>query len=175
MANDPKNPEVGELVIDASDLSTVIVDLAPGALRGMLSSREDFDDVFAEIVANQALYGEKAGITATDFNILQQATSHITIIDKILPAAHKLVELLEETRCHLDDQRQRQVHAIAKSVEMRVKMQRNPDLLARYARTRSYRSAIAAKAVRTRLRNQAEAEAEAAAADSADSASSIAR
>lgn len=158
MANDPKNPEVGELVIDTSDLAQYIVDLPPGGLKGLLAKRDGFDNVIAEIIANQPLYGGKAGITGEDFTNIQTSNEVIAKIEARLPAARKLVELLEETLAYHEDQRQRQVYAIGKSVEIRANMHKNPELLAKYESTRRYRSAIAFKGVRTRLRNQAAAE-----------------
>jgi hypothetical protein len=78
----------------------------------------------------------------------------IAKIDALLPAARKLVELLEETRAVLDDRRQRQMSAIATAAEGRAKVLRKPELLAKYEKTRAYRSAGAMKGVRTRRRNE---------------------
>lgn len=55
----------------------------------------------------------------------------------------------------LDDRLQRQVFNIANTVERRAKMLHSDELLARYGKTRKYRSATGHKAARTRKRNQA--------------------
>lgn len=157
MAGDPKNPELGELHIDASDLASFIVDLQDGATRGMRTEQENFPEVLGEIAANQASLGDKAGITASDYGDLQLANERIAQIDVFLPAARKLVEVLEESRARLDDQRQRAVHGFARSVEDRAKTRDDgATLLAKYEKTRAYRSAIGVKALKTRLKNAKE-------------------
>ncbi len=60
------------------------------------------------------------------------------------------MEILEETRAKEDDQRQRQVGAFAEAVDRRVKANGDTTLLAKYEKTRSYRSAVAMKGVKTR-------------------------
>ena len=78
----------------------------------------------------------------------------IAQIDAKLPAASKLVEMMEETRALLDDQRQRLISAVASVAEAQAKAFGDSDTLARYEKTRAYRSAIGLKAARTRRRNQ---------------------
>lgn len=153
MGNDPKQPDVGDLVIDASDLASFVVDLPPGARLGMRSEQPGFDAVMAEILANQPTLGERAGITATNFAALQQGQTRISQIDSRLPAARKMVELLEETRAVEDDRMQRLVSAIAISVTSRSRAFNDDELVARYEKTCAYRSAVANKAARTRQRN----------------------
>ena len=158
MANDPKMPEVGEVHIDATDLLTFLKDLPEGATRGMRTEQDGFVEVLQEVLSNQAAYGDKAGITTGDINDLVLANDRIAQIDRFLPAAQKLVEMLEETRAQLDDQRQRAVNGFARSVEDRAKSREDgASLLARYQKTRVYRSAIGVKAAKTRRKNEANA------------------
>ena len=63
------------------------------------------------------------------------------------------MELLVETRAQLDDRRHRQVVAIANSVDSRAKLQDGDELVARYERTREYRSEIGVKSWKTRRKN----------------------
>lgn len=158
MSSDPTKPDVGDLIIDASNLAPVVVDLPPAGRLGLRSAQSGCADALAEIRSNQPQHGVSAGIRDEDVEAMDQAMNRITEIDGLLPAARKLLELLEETRAVLDDGVQRRIALIASSVETRAKMMRSDDLLARYARTREYRSASALKGVRTRLRNQAEDE-----------------
>jgi hypothetical protein len=65
--------------------------------------------------------------------------------------------MLGETRALLEDKRQRKIFNVAVSVERREK--EDPELLAKYEKTRAYRSAIAYKAAKTRKKNT-EAEAQ---------------
>jgi hypothetical protein len=69
----------------------------------------------------------------------------------------RCIELLEETRGKLDGQCQHQISAIALSVESRAKAYSDDELLARYEKTRTYRSAVGVKAARTRRKNAGDA------------------
>lgn len=151
--------EIGALAIDCTDMSAFLEDLPPGALAGMRSRREGYGDVVNEILSNQPTYGSALGVTEDDIRQLLLANERIEMIDARLPAARKLVEILEETRAKLDDQCQRQVNAVAASAELRAKAYDTPALLAKYEHTRTYRSSTAIKAAKTRRKN-AELEAE---------------
>ena len=77
-------------------------------------------------------------------------------LDRFLPAARKLVELLTETRAKLEDDRYQIISAVANMVDRRATRAGNGDLLARYEKTRTYRSAIGVKAAKTREKNSLE-------------------
>jgi hypothetical protein len=156
MAENNKPVELGALAIDCTSMASFVQDLVPGALVGMRSRQPGYEDVVNEIISNQPTLGGKAGVTDEDIQAFLLANERIAMIDAQLPAARKLVELLEETRGKLDDQCQRQVSAIALSAESRAKAYGDDELLAKYEKTRAYRSAIALKAVKTRRKNAAE-------------------
>lgn len=141
---------VGSLVFDCSLLAPFVVDLPHRALRGLLVERPGFPAAIAEILANQATVGPKAGVTQEDVDAILLANDHIADIDAFLPAARKLVELLEESRAHYDDERQRRVHAIANLIEGRARTTGIDEVLAKYDSTRAYRSATGVKATKTR-------------------------
>lgn len=153
MANDPKVPLIGELSVDATDIPG-LVDLPEGGRVGMRSEQPGYDVAEAEILANQEKFGERAGVTNLTAQEIQGTTETIKLIKTKLHAARKLVEILEESIAFHDDRRQRLVHSVAKSVEMHAVARNDDEILAKYEHTRTYRSAIARKAVRTRLRNQ---------------------
>jgi len=159
MAGDPRNPQVGELVIDASELAAILIDLPPGALRSMCTEQEGFGDVLQEIITNQPVVGDKAGVTAGDATTLHENTVWIARIDQFLPAVAKLHEILVESRYSLDDERQRLAFAVAVSVDRRSRT--SPELVAKYEKTRAYRSAAAKKGWKTRRKKAAEAAANA--------------
>jgi hypothetical protein len=160
MSGTPKNPAIGDLHIDASDLAAYIVDLAPGAMQGLRIEKEGLPGAIAEIMSNQALYGDKAGITQGDISELTSTEDRIHQIDTFLGPARKLVEMLDETRALLGDQRERLINAFARSVDGRAKTQGGAELLARYEQTRAYRSLTANKAAKTREKNKQAAEAQ---------------
>ena len=153
MSSDPKRPDVGDMSIDATEVGPVVVDLPPGGMLGLRSSQPGFAEALAELLSNQPVFGVQAGTRDEDIAEVQSILVYREKIAFLLPAASKLVELLTETDAVLDDRLQRHVHNVAHVVERRAKMQRNDELLARYAKTRAYRSAIGNKAARTRQRN----------------------
>lgn len=150
----PNAPQPGELVIDVTALKGFLVDLPPGAMQGMRTEQDGWADVVAEIVGNQAEHGDAAGITATDFARFQTLNEQYAQLVAYLPAVEKLVEILQESRANIDNQRQRLASAFAQSAELRAKASGgDTTLLAKYAKTRAYRSAVAEKGARTRRKN----------------------
>jgi len=157
MAGDPKNPQFGDFVFDGSEFAAYAIDLPPGECRGMLTARDGFSDVYNEILTNQASLGAKAGIPEPDVADLTTCTERIARIDAFLPALLKAVEVLTETRYFLDDKRQHIVFDAAQAIDRRAKS--NPDLIAKYEKTRAYRSAAAKKALKTKEKNAEEEQA----------------
>jgi hypothetical protein len=154
MSNDPKRPDVGDMSIDATDVAPIVVDLPPGGMLGLRSSQPGLAEALAELLSNQPVFGVQGGVRDEDIADIQTVIAQRDRIRSLLPAASKLFELLTETDAVLDDRLQRYVHNVAHVVERRAKMLRSDELLARYAKTRAYRSAIGNKAARTRQRNQ---------------------
>ncbi len=152
---DPKNPNVGDCVFDGSEFATYLVDVPPGGLQGMRTAQDGCDEVCKEILANQADWGLKAGVTADDAASLEDIDRKLARLDQFVQPVRKFLELLVETRYVLDDQKQKLIYTIAQAVERRGK--ERPELLAKYQHTRAYRSAIAKKAVKTRNKNAEEA------------------
>ena len=152
--SDPKNPSIGDLAVDATELAPIIVDLPPGARRGLLSSQPGCADVVTELRSNQKDFGARAGVRDEEVSDLEGLLANIARIDRVLPAARKQVELLEETRAVQDDTLQRRIYQIAQSVERRSRINGNGDLAARYEKSCQYRSAIGVRAARTRRRNE---------------------
>ena len=162
MSNSLEPVALDALVHDCTMLAPFLVDLPERARLGMRAAQEGFSEVVTEIHTNQPALGDKAGITHSDVQALQESNERIALIDARLPALKKLVEMLEETRAVEDDKRQRLAYAFADSIERRAKATGDKGLLAKYEKTRKYRSAIAMKGVKTRMKSAAaEAESEA--------------
>lgn len=152
---DPKNPNVGDCVFDGSEFASYLIDVPPGGLQGMRTAQEGCPEVCKEILANQAEWGVKAGILAEDVSSLEDINAKLARLDQFVQPVRKFLELIIETRYALDDRKQKLIYTIAQAVERRGK--ERPELLAKYQRTRAYRSASAKKAVKTRFKNAAEA------------------
>ncbi|EYF05512.1 hypothetical protein [Chondromyces apiculatus] len=146
----PTDPEVGDRHIDARALD-YLVDLTPRELRGLRKEQPGIEEVLMELVAHQTAWGGKGGITEEEFVAFTTMNERIAQLDRFLAPLAKLAEMVAETRHHLADKRERQIAMIAASVERRGK--EHPEVLARYAKTRAYRSAAAKKGWKTRRRN----------------------
>jgi uncharacterized coiled-coil DUF342 family protein len=144
------------LAIDCTPMAPYIAELQKGRRRGLCTERAGVADVINEIMTNQALHGESAGITTVDFAQFTEVNEQIEEVDASLPAARELVKRMENTRAVLIDKRQRMISGFAESAESRAKVNKNELLLAKYEKTRTYRSASAIKAVKTRKKNAAE-------------------
>lgn len=155
MSSDSKILPVGSLLVDARELEGQLKDLSHGSLRGMRTTQKGYDEVITEIVSNHPLFGSQAGITDDDLRRLEELSELVEKLDRYLPAVKKLHELLRESRAFADDQRERLVCALAGTLEARAKLDRNEAILARYEKTRAYRSAPGVKAAATRRKKAA--------------------
>lgn len=158
MEKESKRPDIGVLVLDVRPLSDFLTDRPYGTRQALRGTHEGFDEAAHEVVSNQSILGERAGILVRDVEALILTQARIRLIDEQLPAARKIVELLEDSRAVLDDQAQRLVGAMAQMVEARAKADDDIELLARYDKLRAYRSSVGHKAAKTRRRNEAELE-----------------
>jgi hypothetical protein len=156
MEKQDKQAEDEPYFLDVRHLAPNLRDIESGARQGYRVEQPGFADVIREFVANQARYGERAGISQRDLDTLLAALAQRDEIDKHLYKAGKIYEQLEESRAVTDDELQRMVFGLAQVVEARAKAFGDPDLLAVYERVRSYRSAIGIKAAKTRRRNENE-------------------
>lgn len=154
MSDQMKTPKIGSLAVDCTDCADFMVDLDHGAMQGMRTEQQGFSDASAQVIANQAMLGQRAGISNAEIESLQTLSARIALLDKKRPALHKLVEMVDETRAALVNERERLLYAIAQAVEVKAKIKGNEDLLARYEVVRNYRSAAAYKAAKTRKKNQ---------------------
>lgn len=147
----------GTLLIDCTPLAGVLKDLPPRGMVGMRSEQPGYRDVVVEITSNQSTVGIKAGVLQEDVDAIVEADRQIEQIDAYLPALRKLVQMLVETRAVLDDERHKRISAIVKTIDVRTQIKGSDELLAKYEKTRKYRSAIAMKGVQTRRKNAAAA------------------
>jgi hypothetical protein len=158
MDSESKKPALNDLFVDARPCAEYLIDLAPGERQGLRVALDGFLEAAAEVVDNQSHYGDRAGISEKDFETFSIAVERKDQIQARLRVARKLVEVLEESEAVHDDSAQRQIFGFAQVIEARAKAYGDPELLARYEKTRAYRSAVGIKAAKTRRRNEAELE-----------------
>lgn len=153
MANDPTRPEVGELFLDFRGMGKYLLDLPAGATFRMRGEKEGFSEVRSELLRNQSDFGERAGITAQEIEALEQSTSRINEIDQNDKVIRKISEMFRETRAKEADEREKLLSRLAEKVELYVRHNNDPELLAKYEQLLAYRSQTARKSAETRRRN----------------------
>jgi hypothetical protein len=151
----PRTPlNLRATLIDISTVASRLLELTSRV--GLQATQEGYSEAAQEIRDNQEQWGVKSGVSAEDLVTLQNCDDLIADVDIFLPAIGHLYERLLDTRHGADDQRHRTISTIAQAVDRRSR--HAPELLAKYEKTRTYRSATAKKALRTRRRNESEAE-----------------
>jgi peptidoglycan hydrolase CwlO-like protein len=151
----PSPPPDIIFAIDLNPLKPFLVDLPPGATRGMRTEQEGWDDVVHEIVTSQAKYGDRAGITATDFQRFVALNDQYAQVEAQLPVLEKAEEILTESLAHVDSQRHKLITIFADAVEDHASTEGgDPTLLTAYEKTIAYRGIIADKAAKTRKKNE---------------------
>jgi hypothetical protein len=154
MGEEFKKPALNDMTINVSHMAEYLFDLEPGARQGLRVALEDFHIVVNEIKDNQALFGGRAGITDQEVDAFCTSVDRTEEIEKHLRVARKIVEVLEESKAVQEDKSQRWAFGFAQIIEARARTFGDSELLARYQKTRAYRSAAGFKAAKTRRRNE---------------------
>ena len=150
----PSPPPDIVFAIDLKPLKAFLVDLPPGATVGMRREQEGWAEVREEVINNQPTYGDRAGITASDFARFVQLDEQLQQVQMELPRLLKAEEILEESLAHVDHQRHLLISTFADAAEFHAQTEGgDPTLLTAYQKTIAYRGVVAAKAARTRKKN----------------------
>jgi regulator of replication initiation timing len=151
----PNPPPADIFSIDLNPYKPFLIDLPQGAMRGMRTEQDGLPSVIQEITSNQPKLGDRAGITATDFDKFVNLNDQISKVEEQLPRMAKSVEILVESLAHIDNLRHRLAAQFADAAEAHAKAEGNdPTLLTAYEKTIAYRGVIADKAVKTRKKNE---------------------
>ncbi|MFT3765900.1 MAG: hypothetical protein QM820_10335 [Minicystis sp.] len=151
----PAPPPEIIFAIDLLPLKGFLVDLPPGAMRGMRHEQDGWEDAEQEIVNNQPKYGDRAGITNGDFTRFVALNDQFDQLEPQLPVLEKAEEILLESLAYVDDQRHKLVTQFAESAEDHASAEGDhPALLTAYEKTIAYRAVIAEKAAKTRKKNE---------------------
>lgn len=157
MANEMIQPYTGPETIDVAAIASRLVDLAPGAMRGLRREQPGLDAVVAELQAGIPVLGAKAAISSDAYAVFLDTHALIGKIREARLFVGKLSEVLEESEAYYEDQRESDITLMATAVRMSVR-HKDPSLGAAFEKMLTYNSQIALKAVKTRRKN-AEAEA----------------
>src|SRR5262245_34512580 len=105
MSRVPNPPPDTIFAIDLNPLKAFLVDLPPHGTVGMRHEQDGWEAVRQEIVNNQPTYGDRAGITTTDFTRFTTQNGQLDQIASQLPAVKKAVEVLTESLAYVDNRR----------------------------------------------------------------------
>jgi hypothetical protein len=145
----------GPVKIDATAVAPLLVDLPPGAKRGLRTAGPDIASVLAELAVAVPTSGPAAGVSATLYAAMVTGSNDIAQLTTLQESAAKLAEVIGETLAILQDQREQQLSQIADAVESTAKRTKNAGVAAPFQKTLAYKGEAAEKAAKTRAANKA--------------------
>lgn len=95
---DPKHPHIGDLVIDASDVSPI--DLTTEQIRGLTKTREGFHEAVVSLQRLTPAQLEVLGLNPAEINRISTLKGEFDQASELLGPAEKLAELMRETRMY---------------------------------------------------------------------------
>jgi hypothetical protein len=158
MSTDPKHPDIGDLIIDASQLP--VRDLTPEQIKKITKLRDGALPALQRILQLTPQELVAAGISAAEITRANTLLSEYKYADELLPPAEKLAELMHETKLDRGHQIANLLTEIAGQVRRRAERDLLDDeILAKLEEVFDYQYGPAYMAQLTRAR-KAEAEAE---------------
>jgi hypothetical protein len=155
MSRAPNPPPEDIFKIDLAALKPFLVDLPPGAMRGMRHVQDGWESVVHEITQNQAKFGGRAGISEADFTKFTALNKQYAQIRVQVPLMSKALEILTESLAYVDNLRHRLASTFADAAESHANAEGgDPTLITAYEKTIAYRGIIGVKAFKTRKKNE---------------------
>ncbi|MCI0479755.1 hypothetical protein L0Y59_04375, partial [Candidatus Uhrbacteria bacterium] len=151
---------MGPYVFDLTAVKDHLVDLAPGALKGIRGEQPGIDKVYLELAEAVPKHGEAADIPLQVYQRIIARTQTMAAVRAKEIELEKGLEICRESRAKLENDQQDDIGIIAKAAQDTAHRKKDPGVAAPFAETIRYNAQIAEKAVRTRNKN-AEAKAEA--------------
>ena len=149
----------GTTLIDLANVKDDLVDLPPGAMKGIRAEQEGIGDVVAELASSIPGHGEAADISP---QVYQRFVSRTELLAKLRTHEadlDKAQEICRETRAKTENDREDDISIIAKAVQDAARRKKDPGIAAPFEKTIKYNTQIADKGAQTRRKN-AEAKAE---------------
>jgi hypothetical protein len=155
---DPKNPQPGDLVIDASGLD--VVDTTADMVNKLIKVRKGIGKAVANVERLKPEEMRRAGINPLDVDQVRGVFAQYRLAEALLPAVQKLAELVHETKAYRGHEISQILGDIA--AQARRRGERDPngaEILGPLADLFEYQYGPAKKAVATRKKAKAKAEA----------------
>lgn len=145
----------GALSIDLSDVKDDLVDLPPGAMRGIRAEQEGIDKVKAELSQSIPAHGDAADIPPQAYQRFLKRTALLAQLRVHEIELEKALEVCRETRAKTENDREDDISIIAQAAQKAADRQKDPGLAAPFEETIRYNSQIADKGAQTRKKNDA--------------------
>ena len=153
---------MGPLIFDLTNVKDMLVDLAPGAMRGIRTEKPGFDKVAVELATAVPNNGDKANIPPQVYQHFVGATADIALLRAHETALEKALEICRESLAKKVNDREDDISIMATAAQDTARRKKDPGIAAPFEVTINYNSQIADKAVQTKKKNaEAEKEAEA--------------
>lgn len=159
MATVTGKPYSGPFIINLENVRDNLIDLSPGALKGLRAEQEGFPGVLEELARSVPTQGEEAGISSRVHARVVESTRTIETLAVHERELAKALEVVRETRRKLEHDREHDIGLIVDVVMSTAQRTGDSALLAAFEQTIHYKRQIAAKGVQTRRKNAAEEEA----------------
>lgn len=153
---DPKTPQPGDLVIDASGLD--VVDTTPDMVNKLIKVRKGIGKAVANVERLKPEEIQRAGINPLDVEQVRGIFAQYRLAEALLPAVQKLAELVYETKAYRGHEISQILGDIA--AQARRRGERDPkgaEILGPLADLFEYQYGPAKKAVATREKAKAQA------------------
>jgi len=157
MANSIVQPYTGALAFDLKHLDGVLVDLVPGAMRGLRREKDGVQTVIGEIQPGIPAHAATLGVAPDIHQRVITLTDQLEKIRQARVLVDKLAEILEETEAYLEDEREGEIALVVNAVRSAAR-RKAPSVLAAFEETIRYHGQIAARGVKTRRKNAEQAE-----------------
>lgn len=152
MANSIVQPFTGDLVLDLKHLDGIVVDLVPGAMRGLRREKDGIQKAIGEIQKGIPAHAATIGVAQDVRDRVNTLSDQIEKIRQARVLIDKMAEVLVETEAYLEDEREGEIGLIVNAVRGAAR-RKDPTLLAAFEETARYHGQIAARAHKTRRKN----------------------
>ncbi|AKT38725.1 hypothetical protein [Chondromyces crocatus] len=152
MASSIVQPYKGALVLDIQHLSNVVVDVVPGATRGLRREKEGWARVDKELSTNVPFQAELLGVAPDIYARVERLTEQLGSVREAQLFVSKLAQVLDETEIVLEDEREGVVATVVDAARRTAK-RKDPTVLAAFEQTIRYHGQVALRAAKTRRRN----------------------
>jgi len=154
--SDPKNPIPGERAIDVNDLD--LIDVTPDHIQKLPKLRDGHAQAVQCVLLADPAIRKQAGLSEVEVEELGQRWAKVQRIQQVLPAARKLVELLEETSYVEGGDIASKLTEMAHQIRRRsARLPAGDAILAAFEDLSEYQFAIAQKSADKRARAKAKA------------------